>query len=89
MTSRKLELDTLLDIACPRAERADAEKFERCYEAIRSTGCPSAQVLALHVINDLYNIDSTDAANLNRISINLDAIIDDLRDVRQRVGKLG
>lgn len=89
MTSRKLELETLLDVACPRAERTDVETFDRCYEAIKQTGCPSAQVLALHIINDLYSADSTDNANLNRISVNLDAAIDDLSDIRRRVGELG
>lgn len=77
-----------MDVACPRAEREDVEAFSSCYTAIKQTGCPSSQVLALHIINDLYDSDSTDRANLNRIDVTLDAVIDELSEIRRQIKQL-
>lgn len=46
--------------------------------ASKNYKCPAANVFALHLIVDLYSEDSSRAANVNRITTNLEAAADTL-----------
>jgi hypothetical protein len=51
--------------------------------------CPTVSVFALHLILDLYGEDSSQQANVNRITTNLEAAADDLIHLSKRLKAIG
>ena len=70
---------------------SDRDEVLSAIEQFKQTSgykCPTSSVLAMHVILDLYSDTSTDQANVNRITTNLDAAADDLRHLSNLIRSL-
>ena len=61
---------------CPDKEQAQSIVKELKQADMRS--CPPSSILALYIIQDLFSETSTDEANINRITTNLEAMAEDL-----------
>jgi hypothetical protein len=60
---------------------SERDKVLETLQTLRMTSaykCPTASVFALHVILDLYGEDSSQQANINRITTNLETAADEL-----------
>jgi hypothetical protein len=55
----------------------------------KSYRCPTASTFALHLIFDLYDEDSSRAANTMRMTTNLEAAADDLVYFSKRLKEIG
>ena len=72
------DIETFLDVACHRSERETIVNFVKAYQASNPKNVSPAAALAVYVINDLFSESSSDEANVNRVTTNLEAAADDL-----------
>ena len=70
---------------------ADRDEVARQVKTLRSSGdyrCPAPSVLATHLVLDLYSEGSSDEANVNRITTNLEAAADELLQISKLIRRL-
>jgi len=78
LTKPQTDIGTFMDVACHPSERETLVDFVNNYQAANSKHVSPAAALALYLIQDLYSHSSSDEANANRITMNLEAAADDL-----------
>lgn len=74
-----------MDVVCHPSERKTLVDFVKTYQAANHTSVSPAAALAIYVIQDLYSNSSSDEANINRITMNLEAAADDLLTMSKMV----
>ncbi|MCA9839160.1 MAG: hypothetical protein KC422_19775 [Trueperaceae bacterium] len=60
---------------------SDLAKYQDLMQQLKEAetqNCPPSSIIALYFINDLYSQASSDYANINRITTNLEAFAEDL-----------
>ena len=70
---------------------ADRDEVARQVETLRGSSdyrCPAPSVLATHLVFDLYSEGSSDQANINRITTNLEAAADELLQISKLIRRL-
>ena len=70
---------------------ADRDEVARQVKTLRGSSdyrCPVPSVLATHLVFDLYSEVSSDQANINRITTNLDAAADELLQISKLIRRL-
>ena len=70
---------------------SDRDEVRRSVEVLRHTAdyrCPAPSVLATHLVLDLYSEGSSDVANINRITTNLEAAADELTQISKLIRRL-
>lgn len=78
LTKPEMTVDKFMDVACHASERETILEFARTYQAANRKNVPVAAALAVYLIQDLFSETSSDEANINRITTNLEAEADDL-----------
>lgn len=70
----------------------DKENLADILKAIKQAdlqSCPPSSLIALYLIQDLYSESSSDSANINRITTNLEAFAEDLYATSRFIKSLG
>jgi hypothetical protein len=81
-----VSLETLLGLVYHWQE--SIKVLEQLEKGRTSEKCPpSTSVLATYIMTDLYNEFSSDDANINRITTNLEATANDLLMLAERIRK--
>jgi hypothetical protein len=78
-------IETFLGVIPPCKEHDEVMETIKQLRHTKSYKCPSAKMYALHLIFDLYGEDSSREANVNRITINLEAAADQLNHLSKLI----
>jgi hypothetical protein len=74
----KLELKDFVSAVYHCSDPHDYLDLMHKIKVAEEKNCPVSSILALYFIKDLYSEDSSDYANINRITTNLEAFAEDL-----------
>jgi hypothetical protein len=88
MQTVQQSIETFLDVVSKCAERSQVIESIKQLRSTKGYKCPSVSVFALHLILDLYGEDSSQQANINRITTNLEAAAGDLVHLSRRLREM-
>lgn len=76
--TRKLELNDFLNAVYHCPDRDCLSELLKGLKHADKQNCPPSSLVAIYLIQDLYNVESEDKANINRIITNLESAAEDL-----------
>lgn len=77
-TQAKLSLKDFVSAVYHHSDSSDLVDIMQKLKEAEAKNVSTSSVIALYFINDLYSADSSDYANINRITTNLESFAEDL-----------